>query len=107
MDQTFVAAIRKNLETKSTEELRQAYESRDQAARSPEESEAMRQLLDERRTKGSRAVFALASAILFGSLGAVCAWWQGADGVFIFLAGVVCAILGFGSWYIRELIPRV
>src|SRR2546421_435178 len=87
MDQTLVASIRKNLESKSTEELRQAYESTDKAARSPEELEAMRQLLDERQRKGNRFVIALTSALLFGSLGAGCAWWQGVDGGFVFLAG--------------------
>src|SRR5215207_6341572 len=87
MDQTLVASIRKSLGTKSTEELRQAYEGSDTAARSPEELEATRQLLDERRTKSNRGVLPLGSAILLGSLGAACVWWQGAEVGFVFLAG--------------------
>jgi hypothetical protein len=107
MDQNLVASIRKNLEDKSTEGLRQACERGDNMNKSPEELEAMRQILNERRVKGNRVVLALVSAVLFGSLGAACVWWQGADGGFVFLAGVVCAILGSASSYIRDLIPRV
>ena len=104
MDQTLVASIRKKLEAKPTEELRQAYESRDTAGRSPEELEAIRQLLDERRAKRNKAVVALASAILMGTLGPACTWWQGADDVLVLLAGVVFAILGFASWYVPGLL---
>jgi hypothetical protein len=72
MDQNLVASIRKNLKDKSTEELRQACEGGENMNKSPEELEAMRQILNERRMNGNRAVFALVSAVLFGSLGA--AW---------------------------------
>jgi len=107
MDQALIASFRKSLEAKSTEELRQAYEIGNQSSRSPEEIEATRQILEERRRKSTRATLAIGSAIVFGSLGAACAWWQGADGAYVFLAAVVCAILGFGSWYIPDLIPWV
>lgn len=107
MDDTLVDSIRKNLATKSTDELRQAYESADKAAMPAEELEAMRLVLDERRSNGNRTLFAISSAIVFGALGAVAAWWQGADGAFIFLAGVVCAVLAFSSWYIPHLISQV
>ena len=103
MDQTLVASIRKDLEAKSTAELGQAYESSDRATKAPEELEAMRQLLDERRTKGNRVALALAAAILMGTLGAACTWWQGASEGMVLLAGVGGAILGFASCYIPGL----
>jgi hypothetical protein len=105
MDQTLVASIRKNLESRSTEELRQAYEGGDNSAKSPEELEAMRQILDERRRKGNRAALALASAAVFGSLGAAYAWWQLGPGVEVLLYGVGGAVFGFAAWYIPDVIP--
>ena len=106
MDQSLVASIRKTLEAKPTEELRRSYESVDKATRSLEELEAMRQLLYERRTRSTRTVIALSSAVLIGTLGATGAWWQGASEGFVCLAGVGGAILGFALWYIPDLIPR-
>src|SRR5438552_753010 len=104
MDQTLVASIRKSLEAKSTEELRQLGEGQDQAGRSPEELEAIRQLLHERRSRGTRAMLALASAAVLGTLAAAGAWWQlGPDYLFIFLCGAGGAVLGFASWYIPGL----
>ena len=107
MDQALVASLRKSLEAKSTEELRQAFEIGHQSSGSPEEIEAMRQILEERRRKSTRATIAIGSAIAFGSLGAAGAWWQDTGGVVVFLVAVVCAILGFASWYIPNLIPWV
>jgi len=103
MDPALVASIRKSLEATPTEDLRRAYEG-DKAGKSPEELEAMRQLLDERRAKRNKAAVALASAILMGTLVAACAWWQGFPEEIIILAGVGGAILGFASWYIPGLI---
>ena|SRR5207249_186611 len=103
MDPALVASIRKDLEIKSTAHLRQACASGDRASRSPEELEAIRQLLDERRTRRNRAVLAVAAALLLGAVGAAGAWGQGADEVFILLAGLGCAILGFASCYIPGL----
>src|ERR1700720_609568 len=103
MDQALVASIRKSLEAKPTAELRQAYESGNKDPRSPEELEAIRQLLDERRAKSTKVAVALASAILMGAFVAACAWWQGFPEVMVFLAGVGGAIVGFASWYIRGL----
>jgi hypothetical protein len=107
MDQTLIAAIRKNLEAKSTAELRQAYESGDKAARSPEELEAIRQVLQERRNRGNRVIVALATAMLLGAIGAGFAWWQDCSGELVLLAGVGCAVLGFASFYVRDLFPFV
>ena len=108
MDQALVASLRKTLESRPTEELRRAYEQGgDKTARSPEELEAMRQILDERRRKAYRPVLALVSAVLLGSLGAGYAWWQLGPGVAVLLAAVGGAVLGFASWYVPDLIPRV
>ncbi len=107
MDQNLVASIRKSLEGKSTEELRQASEGAGRASKSPEELEAMRQILDERRMKGTRAILAVVSAVVFGSLCAAAAWWQLGPGVAVLIAGAGGAVLGFASWYVRDLIPRV
>lgn len=52
MDQELVAAIRKTLEAKPTDELRRTYEARDQNVWSPEAFEAMMQLLAERGETG-------------------------------------------------------
>ena len=48
MDQELVARVRKTLEDRPTEELRELYASRDQSAWSFEAFEAMRQILSER-----------------------------------------------------------
>jgi hypothetical protein len=52
MDQELIAKVRVTLEGKTTAELRQAYEARDQSAWSPEAFEAMRQILAEREEAG-------------------------------------------------------
>ena len=52
MDQKMIAEVREALETKTTAELRQAYESRDNSSWSPEAFEAMRQILAERGAAG-------------------------------------------------------
>jgi hypothetical protein len=106
MDQAQVASIRKGLESRSTEELLQALDAKDGPPTSPEELEAIRQLLGERRSKGNRAPFALASAVLFGALAGAGTWWQGVGAELIVLACAVGAILGFASWYVRDLIPK-
>jgi hypothetical protein len=106
MDQALVDSIRKSLEARSTEEIRQAYERGDQAGRSPEELEAMRQALDERRRKRARLFLAVASAVVIGVLGGAFAWWLLGAGPVVVLAGVACAALGFVSWYIPDIIPR-
>jgi ferric-dicitrate binding protein FerR (iron transport regulator) len=106
MDQTLVASIRKSLEAKPTEELRQAYQSGDKAGRSPEELEAMRQLLDERRNKSNRVLLALGSAVVVAAIAGAGAWWQSFPAAIVCLSGVVGAILGFASWYIPDLMPR-
>ena len=106
MDQTIVAAIRKDLETKSTAELRQAYEGGDRATWSPEQVEATRQLLDERSRRSIRPVIALGSAILVGAIGAAAAWWQDYPGEIVFAAGVGCAALGAASFYVPGLISQ-
>ncbi|MSU79193.1 MAG: hypothetical protein EXS16_14020 [Gemmataceae bacterium] len=106
MDQALVASIRKNLEATTTEELRRAYERGENAAKSPEEAEAVRQLLDERRTNGNRTTLALASAILIGMAATAGAWWQGAPEGFVLFAGVGGAIMGFASFYIPGLFDQ-
>jgi hypothetical protein len=40
---------------------------------------------------------------LMGTIGAVCAWWQGAAEGMVLIAGVGGAILGFASCYIPGL----
>jgi hypothetical protein len=105
MDQTLVDSIRKSLENKSTEELRRAYDG-DKAAKPVEEIEALRQLLEERQTKGNRMLIALASAIIVGLLAAGIAWWQLGPNIAVVLAGLGGAILGFASWYVPGLISR-
>jgi hypothetical protein len=80
--------------------------SGDKTGKSEDELETMRQVPDERRRTGNRALIALVSAVVFGALGAVCAWWQLGPGLGVVLAGVGGAILGFASWYIPDLIPR-
>jgi hypothetical protein len=105
MDQTLVDSIRKSLETKSTQELRQAYDG-DKGGKSAEEVEAMRQVLEERRTKSNRFVIALASACIFGSLAGALAGWQFGPDIVAVLAGLGGAILGFVSWYIPGLISQ-
>jgi hypothetical protein len=105
MDHRLVESIRKSLEVKSTPEIRQAYQSGDEATRSPEEMEAMRQVLDERSRPRNRAVIALSAAVVMGVIGAAAVWWQGSSGELVFLAGIVCAIVGAASFYIRDLIP--
>jgi len=99
MDQTLVDSIRKSLEAKSTEEIRQAYGSGDHAGRPPEELEAMRQVLDERRRKRTRFWLAVGSAVVVGALGGVSAWLQLGPGPVVLLASVGCAVLGFLAWY--------
>jgi hypothetical protein len=104
MDQALVASIRTSLESKSTEELRQIFESGHKAGKSPEEFEAIRQILDERGTKSYRPMLAVTSAIIMGTIGAAGAWWQLGPDVFVVLAGLGGATLGFASWYIPGLI---
>ena len=99
MDQTLVDSIRKSLEAKSTEEIRQAYGSGDHAGRPLEELEAMRQVLDERRRKRTRFWLAVGSAVVVGALGGVSAWLQLGPGPVVLLASVGCAVLGFLAWY--------
>jgi len=100
MDQTRVDFIRKSMEAQSTEELRHAYESGAQGGRLPEELEAMRQILDERRRKFFRFWLAVGSAVVAGALGGAGTWWQvGEPNLFVILATVVCAFLGFAAWY--------
>lgn len=52
MNEELIAAIRKTLEAKSTDELRRSYQTRDERIWSPEAFEAMRQLLTERKDHG-------------------------------------------------------
>src|SRR5262245_14478110 len=99
MDRTLVDSIRKSLEAKSTAELRQAHEGGDQSGRPPEELEALRQVLDERRRKGIRFALAIGSAVV-GVFGGVGTWWQLGPDPFVLLFGVVCAVLGFVCWYV-------
>jgi hypothetical protein len=107
MDQARVASLRKELESRSSEELRQVSASGGAAAKSPEELEAIRQLLDERQRQSTRTILALVSALVMGTLGAGCVWWQGGEDALIVLAGVGAAILGFALWYLPDLIPRI
>jgi hypothetical protein len=103
MDQALIASIRKSFESKSTEELRRAFEGEDKADKSPEEIEALRQLLQEREPRSYRVVLAVASAVICATLFAFGSWWQLGPGVFVVLSGVVGAVLGFASWYIPGL----
>lgn len=105
MDPNQVAAMRKSLETKSSEELRQAYASGDKAAWSPEALEAMRQILEERRQRSTKPAVALGAAILVAALGAGVAWWQGCTGEVVLLAGLGGAVLGGLCIYLPNLIP--
>ena len=73
------------------QELRQAYEGK--AGRSPEELEAMRQLLDERRLAATRVTLSLVSAVVMGLLGAGCAWFYYGSDAITFLTGLVFAVL--------------
>jgi small-conductance mechanosensitive channel len=106
MDQTLVASIRKDLDAKSTEELRQAYASGNQAGKPAEELEAIRQILDERGRIRTRTVLALSSAAVVGVLAGAFAGWQGFPPGMIAFAGVGGAALGFASWYVPDLIPQ-
>src|SRR5262245_37424819 len=106
MDQTRVASIRKDLDGKSTEELRQAEESARQTGKPAEELEAIRQILDERRRSRIRIVVAASSAVVVGVIAGAYVSWQGLPPGMVALAGVVGAALGFASWYVPNLIPR-
>jgi len=106
MDQTRVASIRKDLDGKSTEELRQAEESARQTGKPAEELEAIRQILDERRRIRIRTVLAASSAAVVGVIAGAFASWQGFPLGMIVLASVGGAALGFTSWYVPDLIPR-
>jgi hypothetical protein len=101
VNESLIASIRASLQVKSNEELNQLLAS----GKSPEEIEAARQILDERRRKGLRPILALASALVIGALAAAFAWWQLGDGIAVVLASIVGAVLGFASWYIPGLIP--
>jgi hypothetical protein len=104
MDQALVALMRKKLESKSTEDLTQA--NADQAGKSPEELEAIRQILQERAVYGPRAIMAPISAVMVGALMGVGAWSQEMSPGIIVVACGVGAVLGFACWYVSDLIPR-
>jgi hypothetical protein len=76
MDQLLIDSIRKNLEDKSTEEIRQAIERGNSSGKSQEEFEAMRLILNERARQGTRFSLAVGSAVVLGTLAAGGAWWQ-------------------------------
>lgn len=106
MDPALVASLRKNLESTPSAELEQACAGGERMGRIPEELEAMRQILAERRARGQRAAIALLSAGVVGPLGAAGMWWQAGFSPLVLLVGLVCAALAFASWYIPDLIPR-
>lgn len=103
MDQTLLDSIRKKLELKSTADLRQACLGGDTVNRSPEEMEAIRQVLEERGKNSTRLCIALSAAAIMGTIGAAVAWWQRSDETIILLAGMGCAALGFASFYVPGL----
>jgi PAS domain-containing protein len=96
MDEELIARVRETLEAKSTAELRQAHEARDESVWSPEAFEAMRQILAERdeagfgpasrpptdrpRTRGERTSVSDALRALVGLLS--------------FLGGFACGVVG-------------
>jgi hypothetical protein len=104
MDQSLVELMRKKLESTSTEDLTQA--SADHGGKSPEELEAIRQILRERAVYSPRAIVAPISAVVVGALMGVAAWWQEMSPGIIVVACVVGAVLGFSCWYVSDLIPR-
>lgn len=106
MDPALVASLRKKMESTPSAELEQACAGGQQAGRIPEELEAMRQILAERRARGQRAAVALISAAVMGPLGAAGMWWQAGVSPLVLLVGLVCAALAFASWYVPDLIPR-
>lgn len=106
MDETLIASFRKSLESKTTQEIRAAQESGQKSGSSPEQLEAMRQILEERQSKSNRFAFAVASGLGLGAVGATAMWWRGGDETLIAVGGLVGAFLGFASWYVPDLMPR-
>ena len=98
MDPTQVTAIRKELEAKSTAELRHAFNSGDQKT-----MDVIRQLLDDRERNSKRLTMALSSAVLAGAIGAAYGWWNDWPAELVLLIALGLAILSVASFYIRNL----
>ena len=56
-------------------------------------------------SRSNRFTLAVSAAIGAGVIGAGVAWWQGCSGGLVLLAGGGLAILGFASFYVRDLFP--
>ncbi len=61
----------------------------------------------QRNGPSSKVVIALGAAVLLGAIGAGLAWSSNCSPELVLLAGLVCAILGAASFYIRDLFPFV